>query len=1031
MSEEEKIKINEIIQEFYDKTPENVVAVGYGYKMVSGQFTEDKCITFTVKKKKRESRLSKEELIPKEIKVSENLTLKTDVKEGEIKKLFNFDQSCGFGPPFSNGSANRGIHRPVKGGSSVTNASVGAGWAGTFGFIAVDNVDNCLVGVSNCHVAVDDGFIAPERGAEACLTDDYYEICPIDLTYSNSAFTDIVQPAFADGGSSGNYIGKLKRYLPFSSKRINKGDAALFTLNKDLVSLSESWKQVGLNIDSPMPFATSSEIDNLLETNPDLYSSGRTTGPKGEGVVKLKISEINITVSIYQDVNASDGSTDEKLVTFGRCLGYVATSSPTTPLTQICAYPVAGGDSGSALIADIDGEKKIIGLVFAGSSIGDVDIEGIACRIDDVANALCISAYTGQTDVKFNKPEAVHITVPDFDCRACITINGKVYFQVGTYNPDCASTFPGLQCYSGFTVDDVNMDCAGSLPSGSGTGCCMESFCGGGSSVTLPGGPGGDGGGGDGGGGGDDQPIQGVGDIHYSWRPILSNAGPLGSLLLNDENLLNPYGSHWVIEWLEITRENKVSAILSRRSSSTLYPNTTVNTTYYIYNRPTGVNFFAAAQGKTFSVNNGQVSVTNQTNQSIFMSTFSITPRLSMAVGATTVLQYVGGMSIEFLRKAVLDGPIKDARINKIGRDTSFSQNRHWRLVSEEGVDLSPISVLGEGLNQSIVVNESQLTGALFNYISSISGYLDSVQNTGKLSSVGTYPQLLNSDQVYLLSKGLYQIDPFRNPAAAQIPGSDFFNPDPGNSETQPNFEDVMKQWARQRFAHIDQTFKPDIIDCKKCPSPERFRPLIGGNLNACDDDSFYEFKIQPKIELERGTGIQVGPLNDCRCCGKFPENYHWDQFGLCGRYDTSCMPLYFIKNGELVGYENYGFENKIQPFFGNLSGANFTGIAPTGGYENIKATQFPIVINGKIFGTGESPTGIAWFLTYNNFYDIDDVKVTGILTCETNQPDNEKGYALTAGMEPIYTVSGSGVKSTIFFMENLYKPAYPWCELL
>ena len=53
-------------------------------------------------------------------------------------------------------------------------------------------------------------------------------------------------------------------------------------------------------------------------------------------------------------------------------------------------------DSGSALAAYIDGVWKIIGLCFAGSTY-----YGMACRIDNVAAQLNISAWDGTTKKLF------------------------------------------------------------------------------------------------------------------------------------------------------------------------------------------------------------------------------------------------------------------------------------------------------------------------------------------------------------------------------------------------------------------------------------------------------------------------------------------------------------------------------------------------------------------------------------------------------------------------------------------------------
>ena len=74
-----------------------------------------------------------------------------------------------------------------------------------------------------------------------------------------------------------------------------------------------------------------------------------------------------------------------------------ASSYPNPPYT-LCADPVMGGDSGSALIADYSGVRKIIGLVFAGGGqqvINGPYFQGFANRIDDVASEIGIEAWDG------------------------------------------------------------------------------------------------------------------------------------------------------------------------------------------------------------------------------------------------------------------------------------------------------------------------------------------------------------------------------------------------------------------------------------------------------------------------------------------------------------------------------------------------------------------------------------------------------------------------------------------------------------
>jgi len=148
-----------------------------------------------------------------------------------------------------------------------------------------------------------------------------------------------------------------------------------------------------------------------------VYSSGRTSGPKGPGVCELKITGINV----YTD----PGFPFENSISYDR-------------INPDCVNPVRGGDSGSALVANFSGVWKIIGLVYAGSCDQSTNtcFEGYACRIDDVANELSITAWDGSLKPFVSTVE--YITVPGGSLNDIITCNGKEYWQMGlitTANP--------------------------------------------------------------------------------------------------------------------------------------------------------------------------------------------------------------------------------------------------------------------------------------------------------------------------------------------------------------------------------------------------------------------------------------------------------------------------------------------------------------------------------------------------------------------------------------------------------------------
>ena len=203
-------------------------------------------------------------------------------------------------------------------------------------------------------------------------------------------------------------------------------DVALTTIEQSVIDSGISYEQLGLS-STNLPFASTSEINNLLSTNPFLYSAGRTTGGKGEGITKLKIYQFPAVSTIYGYENQHFS----EIIDFSDLINFVAvensgTTIPVTGVTGLCQNPIAGGDSGSALIADIGGIKKIIGLVFAGN--GWV---GIACRIDRIADTMNVSAWNGESTNFSDVNNIQSYYVDGLNPDPYIVISGVTYWQAG------------------------------------------------------------------------------------------------------------------------------------------------------------------------------------------------------------------------------------------------------------------------------------------------------------------------------------------------------------------------------------------------------------------------------------------------------------------------------------------------------------------------------------------------------------------------------------------------------------------------
>ena len=283
---------------------------------------------------------------------------------------------------------------------------------GTLGFVGVDNQTNSLVGVSNNHVLIEDAFLANERSTSGEKSSIYENM--------------VTQPNESGNYGLQNAIGIVKKYVPLSgTSYYNSVDCALTTLNETDID-STSYRQYGMTgWTQPLTFASTSEIDNLLSTNPNLFSAGRTTGPKGEGDMKLFVDSISTTISI--NYNKQGTSTT---IYFEDCIRFYASAS-TTPTGFVCTYPIAGGDSGSALVADFSGTRKIIGLVFAGSYFNGQVVRGLANRIDKVAEQMDISPWTGGTVNYSDTGNTQTHTVSGLSSEPYIVLSGNTYWQAG------------------------------------------------------------------------------------------------------------------------------------------------------------------------------------------------------------------------------------------------------------------------------------------------------------------------------------------------------------------------------------------------------------------------------------------------------------------------------------------------------------------------------------------------------------------------------------------------------------------------
>jgi hypothetical protein len=401
--------ISNKLKELFESTPPEI-GVSFGFKVVDGEYTKQKSIVFQVKEKLPLDQIPEGQVLPSTIEI-DGVTYNTDVIEvGDVKALAcptTVLNSCYAWENPNTPPANRNTTRPLKGGLSITSGAT-QGYVGTLGLIAVDAATQALVGLSNNHVIVANAFFTSDQNIYGTTEN---ELC--NPVYQAGEGSDQPSPESL-------LIGRVIKYAPFTRSGPNYLDAAVCSIEKpSTVSTAESFKQFGLSYNTPMPFATTQEIDALLTSDPDVYSSGRTSGVKGPGACRLKISSVgsNVNVSGYHYQGGL-----QVTIPFADTIAF-------TRYSPQCEYPIAPGDSGSALIADFNGTWKILGLCFAGSQY-----IGFACRIDRLAAELGIQAWDG-TAKNFIDPTSVQYkTLQGGSSAVNINCSGETYWQIGFTN---------------------------------------------------------------------------------------------------------------------------------------------------------------------------------------------------------------------------------------------------------------------------------------------------------------------------------------------------------------------------------------------------------------------------------------------------------------------------------------------------------------------------------------------------------------------------------------------------------------------
>lgn len=460
------------INDLYNDTPENVHSVGLGYKFINNQKTNTIGIVFKVYKKKPLSELNPNEVLPSSITIDNESYITDVIEETSVASALGcYSISNPVDPEILRLRGNPSFLYPIKGGQEISRFP--HGWSldgngnvtrsvGTLGLLAIDNYDNNIVGITNAHVACQNFFIASDR-IKTTEANNPYNIVELTQWPISTDPADKYNPGTLSSDEvNGLFISapRLKRYKPVTKTGTdNTVDCAVMFLNNSLVTNNS----FGIHAPSTEPvssikppFATTEELDSLLFIEPYLFSTGRTTGPKGWG----QVSSCRL-IPVGMGVTLSVGFSSGDVVTFSDIVAYQYEDGS--------AFPAAGGDSGSAVLANIEGTIKIIGLLFA---VNNGTNTAFLCRIDEIAQKLnirawqddhiynssapCGNPYTDTTQPAPENATLSQIIVCDFDdprsSQDTITIDGTVYYQAGcTKN----NTYPTIDSVSSLNLKGV------------------------------------------------------------------------------------------------------------------------------------------------------------------------------------------------------------------------------------------------------------------------------------------------------------------------------------------------------------------------------------------------------------------------------------------------------------------------------------------------------------------------------------------------------------------------------------------------
>ena len=308
---------------------------------------------------------------------------------------------------------------PLKCGASISS-DADPGFLGTIGCIAQDIDNDNVVALTNAHVAA--GIKYGHQYAQPYTND------PSALT------TTAVGEAWHYPFTETTNHGTVYRVHQNNAQNNNFADpentidAAVLALNDGAFdALSYQMHQSSVLTSNP-EWATTAEINALSGTTTDIFMTGARTGIKGSDIdyvngIKLRITAEDVNSQITVPAG-SDILADFSSIAFNDLLQVQAVQSDGV---TTCAGVSQGGDSGSAVFANIGGAWKLIGLLFAG---GYTAHTGLICRIDHIADKLRVKRWDGTTTTQ--AATTVDTIVLQGDrTEAVVEHNNVMYYRVG------------------------------------------------------------------------------------------------------------------------------------------------------------------------------------------------------------------------------------------------------------------------------------------------------------------------------------------------------------------------------------------------------------------------------------------------------------------------------------------------------------------------------------------------------------------------------------------------------------------------